>query len=203
MESRFLMIGFMIILLLVLLAYLIGSISSAMVVSKWMTLPDPRTVGSGNPGATNVLRVGGKKAGVLTLLGDTLKGYLPVFLTVYLHLPDSFTAMIALAVFLGHLYPVFFGFKGGKGVATCFGVLLAIHPLLALAVLVIWIITFAMFRYSSLAALTAVAMGLIYGAASLPHPVYLAFFVMGIFLFWRHRANIQRLLKGVEPKFRK
>lgn len=193
----------MIISLFVLLAYLIGSISSAVVVSKWMKLPDPRTAGSGNPGATNVLRVGGKKAGLLTLLGDALKGYLPVLLAFHLHSPDALTAMIALAVFLGHLYPVFFGFKGGKGVATCFGILLAINPLLALATLVIWLLTFVMFRYSSLAALTAVAMGLIYGYGALPEPLYLAFFVMGLFLFWRHRNNIQRLVKGTEPKFKR
>ena len=195
------MLPYMIIFFIVLLAYLIGSISSAIIISTLMKLPDPRTSGSGNPGATNVLRVGGKRAGLLTLLGDTLKGFIPVFLTIHFHLPDAFVALIAVAAFLGHLYPVFFRFKGGKGVATCFGTLLAINPLLALAVLGIWALIFAVFRYSSLAALTAVAIGLIYGWGALPEPLYMAFFVMGIFLFWRHRSNIERLLKAKEPKF--
>jgi glycerol-3-phosphate acyltransferase PlsY len=197
------MLPYIIISLIVLIAYLIGSISSAIIISKLMKLPDPRTAGSGNPGATNVLRTGGKLAGILTLIGDTLKGFLPVFLAVHFHLPDSFVAMMALAVFLGHLYPVFFRFKGGKGVATCLGTLLAIHPLLALTLLGVWIVMFALFRYSSLAALTAVSIGLIYGWAALPAPLYMAFFIMGIFLFWRHRSNIERLLKAQEPKFGK
>jgi len=134
-------------------AYLMGSIASAVVVARLMGLPDPRTQGSGNPGATNVLRLGGKKAAALTLLGDVLKGVIPVLAARLAGLPETGVALVALAAFLGHLYPVFFGFKGGKGVATAFGVLVAGAPLLGLAILVTWLAVAFASRISSLSAL--------------------------------------------------
>ena len=140
-------------------AYLLGSVSFAIVVSKLFRLADPRTFGSGNPGATNVLRTGNKVAAALTLLGDCLKGVVPVALAVYfeeqLGLGDAGVALISVAVFAGHLWPVYFRFKGGKGVATALGVLLGLNPVLGLATLVTWIVIAYAFRYSSLAALVS------------------------------------------------
>ena len=188
-----------------LAAYLIGSLSFAVIVSRLMGLNDPRTYGSGNPGATNVLRSGNKAAAVLTLLLDALKGFVPVLL-VKLHgapfgLDDGTLALVALAAFLGHLWPVFFRFKGGKGVATAAGVLLALNPWLGLATLATWIIIATFTRYSSLAALVSAVFApfyqvLIWGGG----PVAIAVFVMGALLVWRHRANIQKLLNGTESK---
>ena len=188
-----------------LAAYLIGSLSFAVIVSRLMGLNDPRTYGSGNPGATNVLRSGNKAAAVLTLLLDALKGFVPVLLVKEFGAPygldEGTLALVAIAAFLGHLWPVFFRFKGGKGVATAAGVLLGLNPWLGLATLATWIIIAAFTRYSSLAALVAAVFApfyqvLIWGGG----PIAVAVFVMGALLVWRHRANIQKLLNGTESK---
>ena len=195
-------------LLIALAAYLIGSLSFAVIVAKLMRLPDPRNFGSGNPGATNMLRTGKKTAALLTLLGDMAKGWLAVSLAEHIgaSLGVSVLAMhaAALAVFLGHLYPVFFGFRGGKGVATALGILLAIHPLLAISALATWLVVFAVSRLSSLAALAAAATVPIYGAYLMSSRLTTITLCMLSALFaWRHRGNIQRLLAGEESSFRK
>ena len=191
--------------LAVLAAYLIGSLSFAVIVSRAMGLNDPRTYGSGNPGATNVLRSGNKGAAVLTLLLDALKGYVPVLLAdrfgLSFGLGEGTVAMVALAAFLGHLWPVFFRFEGGKGVATAAGVLLALNPWLGLATLGTWLIIAAFFRYSSLAAIVAAVFApfyqlLIWGGG----PTAVAVTLMGLLLVWRHSANIRKLLAGTESK---
>ena len=192
-------------LLAALVAYLIGSLSFAVIVSRLMGLSDPRTYGSGNPGATNVLRSGNKAAAILTLLFDALKGYVPVLLVALFGgrygLGEGTAALVGLAAFVGHLWPVFFRFQGGKGVATAAGVLLALNPWLGAATLLTWIIIAAFFRYSSLAAIVSAAFApfyqlLIWGGG----PTALAVAVMGLLLIWRHSANIQKLLKGTESK---
>lgn len=186
--------------IVIIIAYLLGSISSAIVVSTLMRLPDPRSSGSGNPGATNVLRVGGKRAGAITLLGDVLKGLVPVMIAKALDCSDTAVAITALAAFLGHLYPVYFGFKGGKGVATGLGILLGLSPALGGIVLGIWLLILAVFRYSSLAALTAVVLGLFYAWGEVPTDYYLVYMLVTIAILWRHRANIMRLIQGTETK---
>ena len=172
-------------------------------VSRLWGLPDPREVGSGNPGATNVLRVGGKKAAIITLMGDILKGSLPVMVAESLSVPALVVALVAFAALLGHVYPVFFRFRGGKGVATAFGVLTAISPLAGAGLLGIWLLVALLFRYSSLAALTAaVAAPFLLVVTVSGHR--LLFFVMtlamSLLLLWRHRSNIQNLLAGKETK---
>jgi glycerol-3-phosphate acyltransferase PlsY len=188
-----------------LAAYLIGSLSFAVIVSRAMGLNDPRTYGSGNPGATNVLRSGNKAAAVLTLLLDALKGFVPVVLVDQFGsrfgLGEGTVAPVALAAFLGHLWPVFFRFQGGKGVSTAAGVLLGLNPWLGLATLATWVIIAAFFRYSSLAAIVAAVFApfyqlLIWGGG----PAAISVAVMGLLLVWRHSANIQKLLKGTESK---
>lgn len=186
-----------------LFAYLFGSVSSAILVARLMGLPDPRTVGSRNPGATNILRTGGKLAAAVTLLGDVLKGVVPVVLAQVLTDDDGAWVLAAtgLAAFLGHLYPVFFGFHGGKGVATALGVWLALDPGVGLALAATWLATAAAFRYSSLAALTAAALAPVYVAWRLPGAAFLALaLVMSALLFLRHRDNIRRLLAGQESR---
>lgn len=193
---------------LVVLAYLIGSIPFAVVVSRLMGLQDPRSYGSKNPGATNVLRSGSKPAAALTLLGDAAKGWFALWLARHLA-PDlswSVYAAAALAVFLGHLYPITLGFKGGKGVATALGVLLAIQPLLALLVALTWLAMAVVFRYSSLAALVAAVCAPLYyllggmlGWAVHP-PVTTALVILAALLIYRHKANIQRLFSGAESR---
>jgi len=191
-------------LIAVITAYLLGSVSFAVIVSHAFRLPDPREYGSGNPGATNVLRSGRKSAAVLTLLGDCGKGWLAVFVTGQWMAEgtDMAMALAAVAVILGHMYPVFHGFKGGKGVATALGVLLALSPYLGLGVLATWITIAVFFRYSSLAALIsalfAVFFTLILFNAS--HPFFLAVTVIAVLLIWRHRANISNLIAGKESK---
>ncbi len=189
-------------------AYLLGSISFAIVVSKLFRLEDPRTFGSGNPGATNVLRTGNKLAAVLTLIGDCVKGWIPVGLAVQfdekLALGDAGIALIAIAVFAGHLWPVFFRFKGGKGVATALGVLLGLNLILGLATLVTWIVAAYAFRYSSLAALIASLFAPFYYALLFGPGVKLAAVVlMSVLLIYRHRANIANLLSGKESRIGK
>jgi len=186
-------------------AYLLGSVSFAIVVSKLFRLADPRTFGSGNPGATNVLRTGNKMAAALTLLGDCVKGVVPVALAVYLSEPlglgDAGVALISLAVFAGHLWPLFFRFKGGKGVATALGVLLGLNPILGGATLLTWIVIAYAFRYSSLAALISALFApfyytLLFGV----NPIGFAVLVMSALLMWRHRQNIGNLIAGRESK---
>ena len=180
-------------------AYLIGSVSFAVVVSKLMRLPDPRTYGSKNPGATNVLRTGSKAAAVLTLLGDAAKGWLAVWLA-QIYAPDA-APYAALAVFLGHLFPVFHAFKGGKGVATAAGVLVGIDWRIGLGTLATWLIIAAFLRYSSLAALIAAVFAPFFTALLLGFGAYAtAVLVMSLLLIWRHTENIKRLIAGTESR---
>ncbi|MGM0554399.1 MAG: glycerol-3-phosphate 1-O-acyltransferase PlsY [Pseudomonadota bacterium] len=190
------------ILLGIVIAYLLGSLSTAILVSKVMGLPDPRTTGSGNPGATNVLRTGGKKAAILTLLGDVAKGWLPVFVVLQLDLVSGWAVgLVGLAAFLGHLYPTFYQFRGGKGVATALGVILALHPLTAALTVLTWLLVAAIGRYSSLAALVAAALAPIYLVLFGIDPwIVTAVAAMAVLLFIRHDSNIRRLMRGEEPK---
>lgn len=194
----------MALLIVVITAYLIGSVSFAVVVSRAYRLPDPREYGSGNPGATNVLRSGRKSAAVLTLLGDSAKGWLAVFIAGQWVADSTELAMAlaAVAVILGHMYPVFHRFKGGKGVATALGVLLALSPWLALGTLTTWITIAVFFRYSSLAALISAAFAAFFTLIlfNVAHPYFPAVLVIAGFLMWRHRANIRNLLAGRESK---
>ena len=193
-----------------LAAYLLGSLSFAVIVSRLMGLNDPRSYGSKNPGATNVLRSGSKAAAVITLLLDALKGWLPVMLVRFFGKPygleEGTLALVGLVAFLGHLYPVFFRFQGGKGVATALGVLVGVDAYLGLAVCASWLIIAFFSRYSSLASLVAAVFAPVYyvmGAGIawyLEKPVLLMMVVMAGFLFWRHSQNIARLLKGTESK---
>lgn len=195
-------------LIFVVAAYLLGSISFAVVTSRAFGIADPRTYGSGNPGATNVLRSGKKSAAALTLLGDAAKGWVAVALAMHFATPDDqgvlLIAMVFLAVFLGHLFPLFLKFKGGKGVATALGVLLALNGWLGLAVLATWLLVAVVFRLSSLAALVAAAGAPIYAyALGMPREWVLACVVMTILLIWRHKSNIQNLLAGKESRIGK
>ncbi|HTJ93421.1 MAG TPA: glycerol-3-phosphate 1-O-acyltransferase PlsY [Pararobbsia sp.] len=192
-------------LIAIVVAYLIGSISFAVIVSKAMRLDDPRTYGSGNPGATNVLRSGNKSAAILTLIGDALKGWFAVWLAMTLSdrfgLGEEAIALCAIAVFLGHVFPVFFKFKGGKGVATAAGVLFALSWVLGLATLATWVIIAFFFRYSSLAALAAAVFAPLYEFFMYgPGPISVAVVVMSILLIWRHSANIAKLMAGKESR---
>lgn len=188
----------------VVAAYLLGSVSFGIVVSKLFGLPDPRTVGSGNPGATNVMRSGKKSAAILTLLGDAGKGWLAVWLAQRYGLTTEWICAVAAAVFLGHLYPVYYGFKGGKGVATAEGVLLAISPWLGLSVLATWLLAFAMWRISSLSGLIAAGFAPIYAAAFFGFNIVTAtVLLLAALLVWRHRSNIRKLLDGTEAGFGK
>jgi len=196
-------------ILLIPLAYLIGSVSFAVVVSKCMRLPDPHSYGSGNPGATNVLRTGNKRAAVLTLFGDALKGFVAVVLARMIlgegSLSSSLNSWIlcgvVVAVFLGHLFPIFHGFKGGKGVATACGILFGINWILGLATLATWIIVAKFMRYSSLAALAAAVFGPIYFVLLFGfHPMGIALLIVCALLIWRHRSNIHNLMNGTESR---
>ena len=184
---------------LIILAYLVGSISAAIITCKLLNLPDPRTQGSNNPGATNVLRIGGKKAAAIVLLGDGLKGFLPVFIGLQLGLGEQALALIALSAFLGHVYPVFFGFKGGKGVATFIGGLLALNYLIGLGFIATWLFVAKVLKISSLSALIA----------TLLTPIYTYFLsqqftttyivsIICLWIFYTHRSNIKRILSGQE-----
>jgi glycerol-3-phosphate acyltransferase PlsY len=188
-------------ILLVLGGYLFGSISTAILTCKLMGLPDPRREGSGNPGATNVLRLGGKKAAFLTLSGDMLKGLVPVLIANVLHASPLILSATALAAFLGHLYPVFFSFKGGKGVATALGVALGLYWPVGLIVAGIWLLMAFLFRISSLSALTAMLLSPACFWLLKPEPAFIGVsIVITLMLFWRHRTNIRDLLNGTEGK---
>ena len=197
--------AFMLLLVFAIVAYLIGSLSFAVIVSRAFGLPDPHSYGSGNPGATNVLRTGRKVAALLTLLGDGGKGWLAVFLSIRFApehgLGSEAVAAAAIAVFLGHLYPVFFGFRGGKGVATALGILLALNGWLGLAALATWVGMFAVFRISSLSAITAAALAPVYAWSLLGGGLMtLSVAVMSVLLLVRHAGNIRRLLSGEEGR---
>ncbi len=186
---------------LIVLAYLLGSISTAIITCKLMGLPDPRTQGSKNPGATNVLRFGGKKAAAVTLFGDFLKGLLPVLIGLALKVEPQALALIGLAAFLGHLYPVFFGFQGGKGVATAFGVILGLSWQVAVAALLTWLVMAKVFKISSLSALTAAVLTPLYCWLLTPQTEFIILLaVVSVLLIWRHRSNIRNLLSGAEGK---
>lgn len=187
------------IILLVIFAYLLGSISTAIVTCKLMGLPDPRTEGSENPGATNVHKIGGKKAAVITLFGDLLKGLIPVLIGRFFGADELTLSLIALAAFIGHLYPVFFGFKGGKGVATAFGVILGISLPVAVAILIVWLSVYYLFKISSLGALsTALVTPLFfyYIDGSVIYTVMSG--LLSAMLILRHKSNIEKLINGTE-----
>jgi len=187
--------------LLPVFAYLLGSVSSAIVIARLFGLKDPREVGSGNPGATNILRYGGKKAAILTLLGDVLKGVVPVLLAHALDVASVFLALTVLAVFLGHVFPVFHDFKGGKGVATAFGALLALNGWVGLALVGSWLVMAVTTRYSSLSAITVALLAPVYVGWFTREPVLIfTAAIMACVLLWRHRSNIQKLLAGTETK---
>ena len=188
-------------IVLIFLAYLLGSISTAILVCKLLGLSDPRTGGSGNPGTTNVMRLHGKTAAFLTLTGDVFKGIIPVLLAKVIVGSEFIIALSGFAAFLGHIFPIYFKFRGGKGVATLIGILLATHWLLGLAYVITWILTAAIFRYSSLAALIA--------TLSIPFYTYfleqnfqytVSFSMIAVILFWRHKSNIHNLLNNKERK---
>ena len=181
--------------------YLLGSVSTAIITCRVMGLPDPRSDGSGNPGTTNVLRLGGSKAAAITLAGDLLKGLVPVVVARLLGLPDTTVAAVALAAFLGHLYPLFFQFRGGKGVATAGGAIIGLAPLVAAAALATWAVMAMLFRISSLAALTAATLAPLYAyLLGGRWATVLVLATMAAVLIWRHRANIQRIMRGTESR---
>lgn len=193
---------------IIVAAYLLGSISFAVLMSKTFDLPDPRSYGSHNPGATNVLRSGNKAAALLTLLGDVAKGWVAVFTALHFATRDAkgalLVALVALAVFLGHLFPLFLRFKGGKGVATSLGVLLGLNLAVGIAALLTWLLVALLFRMSSLAALTAAAAAPIYVALlDLPSEWVLASSIISLLLIWRHRGNISNMQNGKEPRIGK
>lgn len=182
-------------------AYLLGSISSAIVVCRLMGLPDPRTQGSNNPGATNVLRIGGKKAAAITLLGDSLKGLVPMLIGHLLGASPAVLAATGLAAFLGHLYPLFFGFQGGKGVATALGVQFGLYWPIGLSVAAIWLFVAKVLKISSASALVCMALAPVIVWVFRPEPVLIWMQVLvTLILFWRHRSNIRNLLSGAEEK---
>jgi acyl phosphate:glycerol-3-phosphate acyltransferase len=187
--------------ILIVAAYLLGSVSSAIIVCRLMGLPDPRTQGSNNPGATNVLRIGGKKAAGITLLGDSLKGLIPMVAGHLLGVGPAVLAGIGLAAFIGHLYPVFFGFRGGKGVATALGVQIGLYWPIGLSVAAIWLFVAKVLKISSLSALISMALAplivwLFWPEKSL---IGMQLIITGL-LFWRHRSNIQNLISGTEDR---
>ncbi|HHI77260.1 MAG TPA: glycerol-3-phosphate 1-O-acyltransferase [Gammaproteobacteria bacterium] len=187
--------------LLVPIAYLLGSVSSAIIVCRLLGLPDPRERGSGNPGATNVLRIGGKKAAAITLLGDMLKGLLPMLAGHWLVVSPAVLALTGLAAFLGHLYPVFFRFRGGKGVATALGVQLGLYWPIGASVAALWLFVAKVLRISSAAALVSQGLAPLIVWWFWPAPELVAMQVaITLLLFWRHRDNIRRLRRGEEGR---
>jgi glycerol-3-phosphate acyltransferase PlsY len=189
---------------LVLLAYLLGSISSAIIVCRVMRLPDPRSQGSYNPGATNVMRIGGKKAAAITLFGDMVKGLIPMLIAHLADAPPLLLALTGLAAFLGHLYPLFFNFKGGKGVATALGVQFGLHWGVGLAVALVWLFTAKVVNISSLSALVSMALAPFFVWLIWPQPELIVMqIIMSVILFWRHRSNITNLISGAENKISK
>lgn len=187
-------------ILFVIIAYFVGSLSTAILVCKAMNLPDPRTTGSGNAGATNVLRVGGKLPAILTLVGDILKGFIPVLIAMWVGVAGFLLALVALAAVVGHIFPAYFNFKGGKGVATAFGGLLVLSLGVAIVAAIVWALVVFLSRYISLASIVATVLSAI--LIIFAHTNYfLPVFVMAILIIWRHSDNIKRLKAGTENKF--
>lgn len=185
----------------ILLAYFIGSLSSAIIVSRMFDLPDPREEGSKNPGATNVLRLGGKKFAAVVLVFDVLKGLLPVLCAYYAGIEVSTLGYVGLASVIGHMYPIYYRFHGGKGVATTIGAYLGLHLFVGLSVAAIWLIVSHFYRYSSLASLISITLAPIVGLIIAPNPGYFVpMLVIVVLVIFKHRENIQRLLDGTEPK---
>ncbi|MGR9071606.1 MAG: glycerol-3-phosphate 1-O-acyltransferase PlsY [Gammaproteobacteria bacterium] len=185
--------------LLAPVAYLLGSVSSAIIVCRFMGLPDPRQQGSNNPGATNVMRIGGKKAAAITLLGDALKGLIAVLIAKFAGASADVVAMVGLLAILGHMYPIFFGFKGGKGVATGCGVFFGYSWLLGLLVASTWVTVFKLFKISSLSALVAAVLAPVYTWLVMDEPVYAGVAaVISVISIMRHKSNIQKLWAGTE-----
>lgn len=185
----------------ILVAYLLGSVSSAVIVARIMSLPDPRSLGSGNPGATNVLRTGNKKAAAITLLGDLLKGLIPVILARLLHFEPLALCAVGLAAIIGHMYPIFLGFKGGKGVATTLGVLFGVSWPLAVGWIIVWLSVAKLSAYSSLAALSAtILLPIAAWLMNYSQAVVILSLAISLLVVWRHRGNIKKLLSGQETK---
>ncbi len=191
-------------ILFICIAYLIGSLSFGIIISKFLNLTDPRTIGSKNPGATNILRMGNKLAAILTLLGDILKATIVVTIAILIDLNDLEIVQISLVLLIGHMYPIYYKFKGGKGVATAFGIILAINWVLALSIICIWLIIFSIWKFSSLAAIVA----------SLSAPIIsyflhdslfisIMYLLISALIIFRHHSNIKNLIAGVEPSFKK
>ncbi|MEJ1295906.1 MAG: glycerol-3-phosphate 1-O-acyltransferase PlsY [Candidatus Sedimenticola sp. (ex Thyasira tokunagai)] len=190
--------------LLIIASYLLGSLSSAIIVCKLMGLPDPRSQGSNNPGATNVLRIGGKKAAAITLAGDSIKGLIPVLVAKMMGVDDLVLAAVAMAAFLGHLYPLFFGFKGGKGVATALGTQFGLGWQIGGSIAIIWLLIAKGLNISSLAALVAMALApLIVWHFTGSQELLVMQIAMSLLLIWRHRSNIRNLISGEEGKISK
>lgn len=190
---------FILAILFIAIAYLVGSLNSAILVCKVMKLGDPREAGSGNPGATNVLRIGGKKAALIVLITDLFKGVVPVLLAQILGVADFWLGCVAVAVVVGHMFPVFFKFQGGKGVATAFGAVLALSVWIAIIALIVWGVVVFVTKYVSLASLIAAVLVVVLMLFS--HPIYfIPLLVMVILIIWRHKENIDRLKAGTESK---
>ncbi len=190
--------------LLPVIAYLFGSVSTAIITCKLMHLPDPRTSGSNNPGATNVLRLGGKKAAAITLVGDMIKGLLPTLIAQTLSASPVIVALTAVAAFFGHLFPLFFDFKGGKGVATAIGATFGLSLIAGLLVSATWLAVSFTFKISSMAALLAFVFAPFFlWLATNQSDYVIAMLVITLVLFWRHKDNIQRLIRGIEPNINK
>ena len=190
--------------ILILCAYLIGSISAAIIVSKLLGLPDPRTVGSRNPRATNVLRSGGKKAAILTLLGDSLKGLLPVAVAHYLGLDVEWLILVGIAAFLGHLFSLFYGFKGGKGVATALGIYIGLNPIIGLALIATWLMSAFAFNISSLAALITTLLAPFYFYyMTQSTPLFIGLLFITLLIYWKHKKNIKEIIEGTASKISK
>ncbi len=188
-------------ILLTATAYLLGSVSSAIIVCRFMGLPDPRTQGSNNPGATNVMRIGGKKAAAITLFGDSLKGLLPMLVGHWMDAGANLLAAIGLAAFLGHLYPIFFGFRGGKGVATALGVQFGLYWPVGSSVAVIWLFVAKVLKISSASALVCMALAPVIVWYFTAEPALILMqVIISVLLFWRHRSNIRNLLSGSEER---
>lgn len=190
--------------LLVILAYFVGSASAAIITCKLMGKEDPRTIGSKNPGATNVMRYAGKKAAIMTLVGDLLKGLIPVVIGHALDLSWGWLIFIGIAAFLGHLYPIYYGFKGGKGVATALGVYFGLNPIVGALIGITWLISALVFNISSLSALIACLLAPLYffwvtGSIDL----FLGLVIITVFIYWRHRSNIMNIIDGTEGKISK